>query len=303
MQIEPMQPLTGFLSGLRMNLRHRQGCYRWTGQGLCVDCQRYTGIPADAIPRVVAGETQYYDRRRVGGAPAHAVPPVVSGETQYYDRRRIGSRRADTEPALGQTDGATNDALDDLTTWSPLYSSAEVCGSASAVPAASGVYAWYFREYPGNVPVAGCIERDGATLLYVGVAPKAPPRDGRAPGLQTLRSRMRSDYRGNAEGSTLRLTLGCLLDDRLGLQLRRVGSGKRMTFASGEATLTDWMAANALVCWHQTDEPWSVERQLLRDLVLPLNLDQPRYSSFHHDLSVLRRAARETARELPVVAG
>ncbi|WP_386143941.1 GIY-YIG nuclease family protein [Streptomyces yanii] len=40
---------------------------------------------------------------------------------------------------------------------------------------------------------------------------------------QNLRTRVRYHYRGNAAGSTLRLTLGCLL----GLELRRVGSGKR----------------------------------------------------------------------------
>ncbi|MEU1194017.1 GIY-YIG nuclease family protein [Streptomyces sp. NPDC005859] len=40
---------------------------------------------------------------------------------------------------------------------------------------------------------------------------------------QNLRKRVRYHYRGNAAGSTLRLTLGCLL----GLDLRRVGSGKR----------------------------------------------------------------------------
>jgi hypothetical protein len=45
---------------------------------------------------------------------------------------------------------------------------------------------------------------------------------------------VRYHYRGNTAGSTLRLTLGCLL----GLELRRVGSGKRMTFGkAGEATL------------------------------------------------------------------
>ncbi|MET9440781.1 GIY-YIG nuclease family protein [Streptomyces sp. NPDC006610] len=51
---------------------------------------------------------------------------------------------------------------------------------------------------------------------------------------QNLRKRVRYHYRGNAAGSTLRLTLGCLL----GLELRRVGSGKRMTFGkAGEAIL------------------------------------------------------------------
>ena len=56
-------------------------------------------------------------------------------------------------------------------------------------------------------------------------------------------------YRGNAEGSTLRKTLGCLLADHLGIDLRRVDSGTRRTFGDGEAALSQWMAGNAFVSW------------------------------------------------------
>lgn len=48
-------------------------------------------------------------------------------------------------------------------------------------------------------------------LLYVGISPKAPPSNGGAPSRSTLRKRLQTHYRGNAEGSTLRKTLGCLL--------------------------------------------------------------------------------------------
>ena len=53
-------------------------------------------------------------------------------------------------------------------------------------------------------------------------------------------------YGGNAEGSTLRRTLGCLLAEQLGIELRRVGSGRRFTFLRGEQALSGWMAQNAL---------------------------------------------------------
>jgi hypothetical protein len=43
---------------------------------------------------------------------------------------------------------------------------------------------------------------------------------------------------GNAEGSTLRLSSGCILAEQLGIQLRRVGSGKRLTFGTGEQRLS-----------------------------------------------------------------
>jgi hypothetical protein len=58
------------------------------------------------------------------------------------------------------------------------------------------------------------------------------------PSKQNLRSRIKNHYRGNAESSTLRLTLGFLLSEKLGIELRRVGSGKRMTFSQGEKVLS-----------------------------------------------------------------
>ncbi|MET8121086.1 GIY-YIG nuclease family protein [Micromonospora sp. NPDC005189] len=67
-------------------------------------------------------------------------------------------------------------------------------------------------------------------LLYVDISPKAPPGNGRPPSRQTIRGRIRYHYRGNAAGSTLRLTLGSLLAGELGIGLRRVGSGNRLTF-------------------------------------------------------------------------
>ncbi|MFE9288447.1 GIY-YIG nuclease family protein [Streptomyces olivaceus] len=114
---------------------------------------------------------------------------------------------------------------------------------------------------------------------------------------QNLRKRVRYHYRGNAAGSTLRLTLGCLL----GLELRRVGSGKRMTFGrAGEATLSQWMADNAQVCWIKWSEPWDLESQLISQLDLPLNLDQNRHNAFHSRLKEIRAQARNRARKLPI---
>ncbi|WP_245694368.1 GIY-YIG nuclease family protein [Streptomyces abyssalis] len=115
---------------------------------------------------------------------------------------------------------------------------------------------------------------------------------------QNLRKRVRYHFRGNAYGSTLRLTLGCLL----GLELRRVGSsGKRMTFTkAGEAVLSEWMAEHARVCWLEHPEPWTVEADLISRLDLPLNLDQNRHNAFHPRLTEIRAQARQRAREMPV---
>lgn len=97
----------------------------------------------------------------------------------------------------------------------------------------------------------------------------------------------------------MRLTLGCLL----GLELRRIGSGKRLTFGKGgEATLSQWMAENPRVGWLEHAEPWALESELISQLNLPLNLDQDRRNAFYDRLKELRAQARHQARVLPISA-
>jgi hypothetical protein len=146
-----------------------------------------------------------------------------------------------------------------------LWSRAEVLTRPSPVPAAPGAYAWFFRELPWPLDTVACVQYHGLTLLYVGIAPKRPPARA-APSRQTLRSRLRDHFAGNAFGSTLRLALGCLLADRLGITLQQVGGGARLTFSSGEATLSARMADNARVCWAEHPEPWLLEEQLIQTI-------------------------------------
>lgn len=181
-----------------------------------------------------------------------------------------------------------------------LHTRSEVLARPSVVRAAPGVYAWYFDEVPAGVPTTGCHGFDGHTLLYVGISPKEPSSNGRV-SKQSLRTRVQYHYRGNAEGSTLRLTLGTLLSEELGIKLRRVGSGTRMTFSDGEAVLSAWMERHARVALLETPMPWMVESHLIAELTLPLNLDQNAHSPFRAELSQIRSAARAQARDLPVL--
>ncbi|WP_335755891.1 GIY-YIG nuclease family protein [Streptomyces malaysiensis] len=100
-------------------------------------------------------------------------------------------------------------------------------------------------------------------------------------------------------GSLLRLALGCLL----GLELRRVRSGRRMTFGkAGEAALGQWMAENARVRWVEHPEPWTAEADLIARHGLPLNLDQNKRNAFHSRLKERRTQVRQRARERPVTS-
>jgi hypothetical protein len=170
------------------------------------------------------------------------------------------------------------------------------------VPDGPGAYGWWFRSVPSRVDATGCAERDGLTLLHVGISPTPPPANGKRPVSQDLRKRIRYHYgaaRGNADGSSLRKTLGVVLADELGLELRRVGSGRHITLAGGEAVLTHWMAENTLVSWVVRPEPWLFEDTLVGSLALPLNLqgDNP----FREELKRLRRDAVLKANKLRVL--
>lgn len=169
------------------------------------------------------------------------------------------------------------------------------------VPKAGGVYAWWFDELPGDLDATGCIERDGSMLLYVGISPKAPLRNGRVASSQSLRSRITTHYTGNAAGSTLRLSLGSLLASTLGIELRRFGSGDRLHFGVGERELSRWMHEHARVGWVVDEAPWELESRLFGKLVVPLNLDGNDHCGFHARMREVRSAARVHARALPVL--
>ena len=194
-------------------------------------------------------------------------------------------------------------ALSCLFTPTRLWRREEVLTSPSPVPKAPGVYAWYFDELPG-IDLSGCHQRDGHSLLYVGISPKTPPSNGAKPSSENLRKRLRTHYSGNAEGSTLRLTLGCLLSVVLDIQLRRVGRGLRQTFTNpGEQRLDEWMDRHAMVAWMECEKPWMIEGQILSSgTPLPLNLSGYSRRDLNSSVSAARRVAKQGAVALPIVA-
>lgn len=134
------------------------------------------------------------------------------------------------------------------------------------------MYAWYFNVEPPDVPFVNVHRVEAHALLHIGISPSRPPANGKAPSRQNLSKRLRYHVQANAEGSTLRVTLGSLLAPRLGIRLVRVGSGSRLSLAEGEATLSDWMGRHAKVCWVPHWARWEEEKRLINTLDLLLNL-------------------------------
>jgi len=178
---------------------------------------------------------------------------------------------------------------------SVVYSRSNIILKDCPVPALPGVYVWFFKDFPSIVPSNGCIQFNGLTALYVGISPGSPSSP------QNLRQRVRTHYKGNAEGSTLRRTLGILQEHQSGFPLRRVGSGKRMTLTHlGEQWLDGWMQENAFINWMVHPQPWDIEHHLLKQFNFPLNIQDNGHRPFTKELSILRQKANETAREQPI---
>lgn len=53
-----------------------------------------------------------------------------------------------------------------------LFSRSAIVSAPDIIPASRGVYAWFFRDIPAQIPVDGCFCRDGLTLLYIGISPR-----------------------------------------------------------------------------------------------------------------------------------
>ena len=166
-----------------------------------------------------------------------------------------------------------------------VWSRAEVASRPCPVPKIPGVYAWYFREIPGEIPIAGCNTFEDLTLLYVGIS-RAFPTSKR-----TLRTRIKTHYRPRGR-STLRRSLGCLLEERLDLKIAAQPGGKSFYYGDTEEILSDWMGQNAFVVWSEHPQPWEVESSLIKTVSLPLNINHNKTHAHCASLQALRADAR-----------
>jgi len=167
-----------------------------------------------------------------------------------------------------------------------LWSRSECLSRPTPVPGAPGLYGWYFRELPAGFDASDCVHRYGCALLYVGIAPTRALGNNGLPSTSSLRSRIRIHYAGNAESSTLRLTLGSLLAATLNLS--RDPARRSKSFGEGERRISNWMAENAYVTWVVHDKPWSIEEQVIASLNLPFNLAHNRGHAFWQYLTEAR---------------
>lgn len=165
------------------------------------------------------------------------------------------------------------------------------------IPKARGAYAWYFRGGTLPVPRCGYFQVNGFELLYIGIAGDRSRPDGRG----HLRMRILQHLTNNAYGSSLRLSLGILLEDQFRIKL--IPQGRRGFRWSDEKCLSDWIRENAMVAWIEDARPWLLEHDAIRSYgeILPLNYKYNENCPFAIRLKHLRdehRARVRHAREV-----
>ena len=156
------------------------------------------------------------------------------------------------------------------------------------VPDKKGIYAWYFSPVPRRVPLRDYIQVGEWTLLYIGIA------GHELGGKQTLRGRiLRRHLEDHCATSTLRVSLGCLLADDLGLRMVRTMKGS-LSFTDTEPLLTAWMLQHASVTWIENEQPWLIEAAAFAEFghLLPLNIKDNKRNPFRVDLMKLRKACK-----------
>ena len=165
-----------------------------------------------------------------------------------------------------------------------LYERQELLRHPSPIPAVPGLYGWYFDTLPHpSIRDIGTVT-GGWSLLYIGIAPSGPPSRS------NLRKRLRHHLSGNARGSTLRLTLGALLLDAL--ELEPSPASGRLSFGPTEHRLSAWLDEHTRVVWVEHPQPWAVEAEVVRLLVVPLNRQHNAAHQFHETLWRLRSSLR-----------
>lgn len=251
----------------------------------------FPGTSGEEFSLIIDGDASVHGDR-VAVTPTWAVlhRPALDRPMSVTPSLEFGDQRHGPSPNVDQA------LIEELLNPQRLTEAAAVLGRPSAIPSLPGIYAWYFDRVPPRVPTDGCHEVHGSWLLYVGISPKKPSSTGKTSS-QDLRKRLTNHYSGNASGSTLRLTMGSLLQDELGIRLQMVGG--RLTFGPGEAQLSRWMADHARVAWACDPAPWILEDHLIATLSLPLNLQGNAHHPFQSTLASIRRDARSRTRHDP----
>jgi predicted GIY-YIG superfamily endonuclease len=186
--------------------------------------------------------------------------------------------------------------------FSNLFSYEEIEKNKKVIPCQPAVYAWYFKKiknlpknfhYPIENGEIICQEKNGIVLnlYYIGISGNN----------NYLRKRLNQHFNGNAESSTLRYSLGCLLSEHLDIKLQiKAKSSKRFSknhcIKLGENVLSKWLSENAFISFFSCDDKTTaekIEKWLISKVSLPLNIEHNSKHPFCRELKKIRKTHRD----------
>lgn len=160
----------------------------------------------------------------------------------------------------------------------------DAVSSLEAIPETEGVYAFLLRpeaSLPTSVPTPQlALNCNGGEfgLLYIGATG------------DSLRYRLKQHLKAPSPASTMRMSLGLLLQAELGLRVIP-HTHKRYFWFADEAPLSEWLYANTVVAVRACENAFGVEATIHAEGSGLLNISGARSSEMAKRLQRLRRQA------------
>jgi hypothetical protein len=181
-----------------------------------------------------------------------------------------------------------------------IHTITALTANPSLLPAGPGVYVAIFPRGNELLNRWGYFDQDssapltvaGHPVLYVGMTK-----------ILGIPHRIDNHARGDARVSTLRMTLGTLLRKELSLGAVTTPKKSYFHFGAGEERLTEWMSRNVLFGIRACDDPATLERHIIQDRVVPLNISDRRAHPFSRRLMSMRREMIKADRARSVRVG
>jgi hypothetical protein len=164
-----------------------------------------------------------------------------------------------------------------------------VMADPDLIPAHPGVYLLGFDAGQSFLDKIGYYEFDDRRPVRIGAYEVCY-----AGASLCLQHRITDHLRRGSEASTFRQSVGALLSQELSLEVISAEDRTSFHFGDTEHRLTGWLRKYCLVGYLACDNPFEVERDLIRSMPLPLNINNGRKCHPFSRYLLARRACLAT---------
>lgn len=178
----------------------------------------------------------------------------------------------------------------------PLVKAIDLASNLDLFPNSRGVYAIAGKAVIPLLAAQGYYDMADACHGFIGMNPVVYVGSAR---FSTVRKRAADHLFGDARKSTFRQSLGLLLAQELGLSPIAAPGQTGFHFGRGEAALSSWIRTNLTLTFLASNDPISLEGQLMAANRPPLNIKGRERDPFARFLSGKRQ---EVARSFKLPA-